>query len=144
MPRVKVQKVFRRGGNPTKAEKDLVRQFVQDQPCEVKPSQVQALGRVLRRTPEAIAKLITEARETLADNAQFYVQTHRQAVEDALAMDSAHGKDIAIRGSQWAMENIGTGSDRIVEKEVKGPTGTQIMIGVKIGGRNAAVDVTPT
>lgn len=147
MPKVKVRKVFLRGGRQTAGERNLVKQFVQDfaqdQPREVTQTQINALGRVMRRTPDTIKAWLVEAREQFIASAGFYVGVHAEAVRDAAAMDSATGKDIAIRGAQWAMENMGFGGERIVEKkDAGGPKGTTIAIGVKIGGQNPQVTVT--
>lgn len=127
----------RRIGPVTDAERDLVAKFVQDQPAELSTKQVNALSTVLRRTKEKTIELIEQARERLIDSAKDYVNAHKKAIQMALANGDAKSLEVAVRGSQWAMENISEGSTRIVDKGSTGPQGTQILIGVKIGGMNA-------
>jgi hypothetical protein len=141
----KPQKVFGRMGPPTKTEKDFVQQFVEDMPGPITESQTRALAKTMRRDPETVARWIEEAGELFAENARFYIETHRNATAAAAAMDSAAGQDVAIRASQWAIEHLSGGGKRLVEKTPAGaPTGTRIMIGVKIGGANEAPAVGVT
>jgi hypothetical protein len=147
-------KVFNRkrtGGSVTNAEKSLVAQFVADQPSEITTRQVNALGRLMRRTPDAIRKLIEEARENFQSNADFYVKAHKQAVETALDATDRFGNpdpkalDAAIRGSQWALENVSAEGVRVVDKaKTEGPTGPRILVGINVGGLNTSQSTNDT
>lgn len=132
-------RVFRpkskRAGAPTTAEKSLVAQFVADQPAEVTPAQVSGLARVLRRSKDAVKKMVEEAKENLQASVDTYREIHLQATMDAAADESMKGKQVAIEASQWAMENIAADGVRVVEKtKSEGPSGPRIIIGVKVGG----------
>jgi hypothetical protein len=131
--------VFRKGKRPggvTVAEKELVAQFVLDQPCEITPSQTNALSRVLRRSKELTRSLIEEARENFQSSASHYVEVHKQAVDTALANGDAKSLSVAVEGSQWALESMGADGVRIVDKPTKdkGISGPRILIGVAVGG----------
>src|SRR2546423_1165453 len=96
----------RRVGPLTKVEKALVDQFVADQPREITPEQVRALAKLLRRSPNTIRQCITQARDDFASHAHRYVEIHHEAVETALAKGDPKSLEVALRGSQWALENI--------------------------------------
>lgn len=129
-------KVFKRKGGITDAEKNLVSQFVLDQPGELKPSQVTALAKTLNRSKEAVTRLIEEARENFLENANRYIEIHRCAVEDALADGTPKGLEQARLGAEWAIEHMSSGGVRIIETPEKAGTGSgvQILVGVRIGG----------
>lgn len=133
----KRQKVFGRMGRTTQAEKEFVQNFVEDMPGPITERQIGALAKTMRRSKDVIRKMVEDAAETFAENANFYIQSHRQAVADALSSDTMAGKKIAADAAQWAIEHMSGGGARIIEKAPTGPTGTKIMIGVKIGGHNA-------
>jgi hypothetical protein len=136
------QKIFGRMGPVTKGEKEFVAQFVQDMPGPISERQLGALSKTMRRSKEVLRQMIEEAAEQFQENARFYIDTHRQATQDALKSDTMAGKDIAIKASQWAIENLSGGGARIVEKAASGaPTGTKITVGVKIGGLNEPIAV---
>lgn len=125
----------KKAGIPTQAEKALVAQFVADQTCDVTPPQERALSRLLRRSPEATRKLIEEAKEQFVAAAPHYVTVHRQAVDMALANGDPKSLDVAVRGSQWALESMGDDTVRIVDKQKAAATsGSKILIGVAVGG----------
>lgn len=123
-------------GPPTKDEKALVAQFVADQPCEVTPPQVQALSKLLRRSREVVKAMIEQARENFVSDAERYVQIHKQATEAALESGTISGAEVAMKGAQWAMENISAEGSRIVDKAKAETKGSAIQIGIKIGGMN--------
>ena len=138
-------KVFhagRRSGKTTDAEQALVTQFLADQKREITEAQVGSLARLMRRSMDAIRTMIERARENFQTHGEFYVAAHKQAVEAALTAEdrfgnpNSHALDAAMRGSQWAMENLSAEGVRIVEplKAATGPTGPRILVGIQIGG----------
>lgn len=128
------KKTFYRRGAPSKAEKALVGQVVQDFPGELGPSQVTALAKTLKRTKEAVKAMIEQARENFVSTAESYVDIHKKVVDAALANGDAKSLDVALKGSQWALENIGSDGTRIIEAAKTGPSGTRVMVGIQIGG----------
>lgn len=115
-------------------EKNLVAQFVMDQPREIAPQQINALATVLRRPKETVKAMVEQARENFVASAEYYVEAHKRAVDTALTNGDSKSLEVAVRGSQWAMENMSIEGTRIVEKAVADAGGTKIMIGVQIGG----------
>jgi hypothetical protein len=143
----KPHQVFKRRGSITKVERDFVTQFVQDQPRELSSRQVSALSTVTRRSKAVIKTLIEEARDSFVEQADRYVQIHREAVEGAL---ESGDHEQAIKGSQWYLEHVSSEGARIVDKAAAGPAGTKIMLGISLGGMSAStvdalqtVNVTP-
>lgn len=138
-------KTHKRAGVITKTEQALVTQFVKDQPRDVTPQQVTALSKVLRRSKEAVKAMVEQAREEFAVSADFYVKSHKQSVERALAVTTKDGEhdpkalDVAARASQWALENLSAEGQRVVDAKTasKGDGGTKIMINIPFGGMNA-------
>ena len=129
------KKIFtKRQGSPTKAEKELVAQFVMDQPGGITPRQTTSLARVLRRSKELTKQMIEDARENFVESAGRYVDIHKQATEAALANGDAKSLEVAVRGSQWALENLSEEGVRIVDKASSESTGTKIMVGIQVGG----------
>lgn len=142
------EKVFnpgRRPGSVTEAEQSLVTQFVRDQPREVTTGQVQALAKVLRRTPAAVREMVERAREEFQAGAEFYVNAHKQAVGLAVANGDAKSLDAAMRGAAWALENLSAEGVRVVDKQKEsgGPSGPRIMVNVGIGGLNTTKTDSP-
>lgn len=141
----------KRTGSISKTEQALVTQFVLDQPREVTTQQVTALSKVLRRSKDAVKGMVQAAREDFNASADFYVKSHKQAVDRALNVTNPLGEhdakalDVAARASQWAMENMSAEGQRIVDKPTAGKSdmGPRIMVGINLGGLNAkpAVDV---
>lgn len=127
------KKTFYRRGAPSKAEKALIGQVVQDFPGELANAQVTALATTLKRTKEMVRTMIEQARENFVSEAESYVAMHKRVVEAAYENGDAKSLEVARRGAEWAMENIGSEGTRIVEKVATGPRGIQVMIGVKIG-----------
>jgi hypothetical protein len=128
------KKTFYRRGAPSKAEKALVAQVVQDFPGEVAGPQVAALATTLKRTKEAVKAMIEQAKENFVSEAESYVKIHKQVVEAALANGDAKSLDVAAKGAQWAIENIGAEGTRIIEAAKTTPQGMKLLIGVNIGG----------
>lgn len=133
----KPKKRAKRMGSTTIPEKNLVAAFVADQPAALTPAQIGGLARTLRRSKEATLALIEEARESFVGAAGKYVDIHLKATQDAAALGTANGLDIAQKGAQWAMENVSAGGARIVDKAVAGPSGTKILVGITVGGIDA-------
>lgn len=133
-------KVFKRSGSISNAEKALVSQFVQDQPCALTTSQVNGLAKTLRRSREAVRDLIAEVQEGFIEAAPRYVEIHRLATEAALAHGSVGGLEVAQKGAQWFIEKASIDGKGIIEKATSAPTGTRIMIGVRIGGTKEVVE----
>ena len=128
---------LKRMGVPTKADKALVAQVVLDQPAEITPAQITGLAKTLRRSKDAIKQMIEEARENFVAGAERYVEIHREATEAALADGD---NEQALKGAQWALQNISAEGVRVVEKTVEASSGSRIMIGIKLGDTKAAVE----
>lgn len=139
----------KRGGGVSDAEQALVTQFVKDQPREVTEKQVRALSHVLRRSPDAVKAMVQKAREEFNASADFYVSSHKTAVQRALSSMNKEGEhdpkalDVAARASQWALENLSAEGQRVVDAKStsKGDGGTKILINIPFGGMNAAPTV---
>jgi hypothetical protein len=127
----KSRKVFKRGGSMSDVEKEFVTQFVQDQPAAITPSQERSLAKVMRRSREAVKSAIEEAKDKFVASAERYVDIHRAATEAALFCGD---NEQALKGSQWALTNIGAEGSRIIDKTADAPTGSRIMIGIRVGG----------
>lgn len=140
--------ITKRLGPVTDIEKDMVAKFVLDQPAAITPSQTNALARVLRRSKDVTKRLIEEAKDKLVDSTERYVDIHRQTVETALSNGDAKSLEVALKGSQWAMEHISQDGTRVVDKAGSGGgnSGTKVLIGVQIGGLREplAIDVPVT
>lgn len=127
----KSRRVFKRGGSMSKVEKDFIAQFVQDQPTGITPTQERSLAKVMRRSRETIKSALEEAKDKFVASAERYVDIHRAATEAALATGD---NEQALKGSQWALTNIGAEGARIIDKQTEAPTGSRIMIGIRVGG----------
>lgn len=123
----------KRHGKVTASDKALIARVVLDQPGGMSRAQTNGLAMALRRTRATTKKLIEEAREDFAGDAPDYVRIHKQATERALEMDN---HDAALKGAQWAISHIALDGARLTEKEAAGPTGSRILIGIKVGGVN--------
>lgn len=133
---------YKRHGRPTKDDKAAVARVVLAEPGgELSVAQVRGLAMTLRKSRECIRKMVDEARENFAADAPDYVRMHRQATEQAL---QAENYDAALKGAQWAINHISLDGTRLTEKETAGPTGSRILIGIRVGGVNqkdTAIDV---
>lgn len=131
----------RRSGSPTNVEKAMVAQFTADQKQEVTPKQITALTQVLNRSPQAVRKMVEEARLAFGESALRYVEIHREATETALATMNV---EAAMKGSQWAITNISSEGKRIIDKLDAGSSGARVLIGIRMGGVDADKLVLPT
>jgi len=123
-----------RQGPVTQNEKDLVAAYVMDQPSAVTPDQENALAVALKRTPLVVKRLIQDARQNFAAKAGRYVEVHMEATEKALQAGTVTGLDVALRGSQWAIERIAEDGARVVDKATEQNAGTKIVLGIQMGG----------
>jgi len=121
----------RRIGPVTTAEQDIVDRLVADHPRDLSPTQVKALAATLRRRPDVVRTCIARAKARLVSNADRYAEAHMDAVDGAIKK-----KDFETAGklSQWALEKIGDGGERIVEASQAVPVNPRIFIGLKLGG----------
>lgn len=103
-----------------------------------------ALGRALRRTPEAIRREVVKARERLQAGAGTYVDLHMKAARNAAQMGDA-------KPAQWALEHIVAvdekgKKERIVEpakSEDNGPRMPVVNIGIALGGITPGASLSP-
>jgi len=130
----------RKRGRKRLEEKALVTDLVVRNNGQVSPEQIKALATVTERTPAAIRKWIIQARQEFLGSASFYVEVHKEAVRKALEAGTDDSLQVATKGAQWAIEHLGDGDQRIVDRESSGEgSGVKVMIGVKIGGLTDAV-----
>ena len=133
----------RRHGKPTQQDQAIVEGVVANTPGGLKDSEVRALAKVMRKSPDVVTGLIVQARDKFLDSAERYVTIHKEAVEAALADGSAAALEQAIKGSQWAIENLAAEGQRIIDKPEKNSgNGVKIMVGVALGGLNGDVKVS--
>jgi hypothetical protein len=119
-------------GPVSEVEVGFIRQFLQDQPREITPTQEKALSKVMRRSKEVVRDIIEQAREEFQGSALDYVRIHKDATIAAYEMGN---DEVAIKASQWAIANMSQEGTRVVEKvAAEGGGGVRIMIGVKMGG----------
>ncbi len=108
----------------------LIMDFIATLPAEVTVGRVQALA---KRAKEKVQAEIRKARDQFNMQAANYVELHMESARGALA-----NKDFgtAAKSAQWALENIGEGEVRVIDRPEKdaGSKGTNIMIGIKLGG----------
>lgn len=114
-------------------EKKIIALMLEDQPQDISKEQVEHLAVILRRNPETIKQLVLQARDQFIDNAKLYVEVHAKSVQSAYANGEF---DTALRGSQWAMENLSSEGVGVIEAANKaGPdSGPKVVIGVNLGG----------
>lgn len=125
-------RVFKRMGPVSDVEVGFIRQFLQDQPREITPTQEKALSKVMRRSKGVVRDIIEQAREEFQGSALDYVQIHKEAT---IAAYEDGNLDAALKASQWAIANMSQEGTRVVEKvAAEGGGGVRIMIGVKMGG----------
>lgn len=115
-------------------QKAIVTAALADNKGYLSNQQINGLAKALHRSKEVIRDLVDQAREDLAASAVDYVKMHKQATQDALANGDAKSLEVAVKASQWAMNNISHDGKRIVDKPTSGPVGTKIMLGIKLGG----------
>ena len=124
----------------TKKERGIIEAVVSDSEQELTRKQVECLAITLRRDPKTIKALVAEARLKFAEQANRYVEIHHQAVEDALKHGTAEALEVAVKGSQWAIEHMSVEGESILEKAQHNDSGAKIMIGVVIGGKNVQAE----
>jgi hypothetical protein len=66
-------------------------------------------------TPGAVKRVIRKARAALANNAERYAELHAATVETAFANGDPKSLAVAIKGTQWALERISDGEDRVLD-----------------------------
>lgn len=130
-PSIRVKRGPKRQGSLTPVEKTLIAQVVQDQPAEIRPGQITALAKALRRSPAAVKSVVEQARQDFSGAAQTYVDIHLEATQKSL---SSGDYETAAKAAQWAMTNIAHEGQRIVDKAETINHAPQILIGVKLGG----------
>jgi hypothetical protein len=116
------------------SDKKIIEDVAMTQPAELSSRQVKALAVVLRHSPERIKAVIAEARDNFVASSTRYVEIHRQAAEAALANGDAKSLDVATKAAQWAIESVSEQGARIIDQDKAGPTGTRVMIGIRVGG----------
>lgn len=122
---------YRSGTSLTEGENRIIKQVVAEVPGGLMPQEQQALATALRRPKELVIAAIDEAYEKLAGRSVQYVDLHYKAAEQAIAEGD---NETAGKLAQWAIEHIGSGSHRIVEKSVAPEATSRVIIGVQIGG----------
>ena len=140
----KTKRKYKRTGKVTKKELALVKAITSETPETPSNDQTKALAKVFNRPVSTMKKAIATARESLAADSQFYVDTHRAIVEQAalIGVSTMNDKalDIARKGAAWAIERISGDGKRIVDKVDNGPQGTRIMIGIKLSNMSNQAD----
>lgn len=125
----------------TDVAQQIVNNAVAQRGGELPDIQVSRLAKTLRFTKDEIRDMVLVAKENLAVAAQDYVRIHQDAVRAALDNGDARSLQVAVQGSQWAMENIGVEGARVIDRTSGGADGgTKILIGVHLGGRNKLVE----
>ena|ERR1700674_3152186 len=127
----------RRKSPLTPEEKGIIDQVILDSPGGLATSQERGLSQALCRPLAALKPYIEEAREKFVKRAPRYTDIHIAAAEKALANGDAKSLEVATRASAWALENISTENERVIERPTIGPVGQKIMIGIKVGGVDA-------
>lgn len=116
----------------------VVQQLVDRKRGIVTVKDVTALAKVTGEPALVILGIVEQAKQTFSDAALAYVNIHKEATQMALANGDAKSLAVATAASQWAIEKIEHEGKRIISKEqaVVGNTGTKIMIGISLGGKN--------
>lgn len=141
----------KRPGRVTKDEKAVVKAIVRQAGGDLPLDRTKALAKVFNRPVGAVKAMVTRAKDNLAADAEFYVDTHRDAVETALEHGKATSNDkmleVARKGSEWALEHTSGDGKRIIDQPSSAPQGTRIMIGVKLSNTTLqpemAIDISP-
>lgn len=136
----------KRVGKLTKDEKQVVKAVVRQAGGELPLDQTKALAKVFNRPVGTVKAMVTRAKDNLAADAEFYVDTHREVVEHAMEVARATLSDkhaeVARKGSEWALESISGDGKRVVEQASSAPQGTRIMIGVRLSNTSIQPDQT--
>lgn len=121
----------------------IVTQTVQEAGGDLRSREVAALARVLHTNKDHVREMVETARSLLAERAVEYVDAHKKAVDKALHNGDAKSLEVAARATQWAMEHIKFEGKSIVDKPGgESGQGTQIIIGIKLGGQNTEQPAT--
>jgi hypothetical protein len=147
----KSKRKYKRPGRVTKKEQAIVTALVKEAPDTPTVDQTKALAKLFNRPTDTVKSMLVKAKASLAGDAQFYVDTHKEVVATAMAVAASTGSekhlDIARKGSAWAIANISGDGKRLVEKADIGPQGTRIMVGVKLSNTTiqpeVCIDVSP-
>lgn len=94
---------------------------------------------------KTVRKVIKAARESLARQAERYVEAHGELVEACLANGDAKSLGVAAKATEWALERIADGETRIIDKPSTAPNQPSLQIGIAIGGipQQTAVSEAP-
>jgi hypothetical protein len=118
--------------------KDIVQTVVDRKRGIVTTKDITALAKVTGASRLEILTIVETAKETFSRGALEYVNIHKEATQAALANGDAKSLDVATRAAQWAIEKLSHEGTRILDAPQAGPanTGTKIMIGIQLGGKN--------
>lgn len=144
------KKRYKRSGKTTKDEKEVVKAVVRQAGGDLPLDRTRALAKAFNRPVNTVKAMITRAKENLAADAEFYVDTHRDVVQHAADAGKATYNDklleVARKGAEWALEHTSGDGKRIVDQPSSAPQGTRIMIGVKLSNTTiqpeAVIDVS--
>ncbi len=130
---MRIDKIVNRQGPITAPEFSIIEQIAKGMDHEMTPDEEVMIGKLMKRTPEAIHKLILDAREKFIENAMGYVDKHKLAVEKALEKGDF---DVAARHSEWAMERMAHEGVTMLEAVQidKKDGGPKIVVGINMGG----------
>lgn len=120
------------------AERAMIQTFMAKLPREITIEETKVLGKLFTRHPEAMKLAIEAAREAFINNAQLYIEKHRDAVRAAYA---AGEFDIAAKHAEWAIERLGTKEGMLLEqpKVEMASSGPRILVGINMGGIDDSV-----
>lgn len=126
---------LRKPGKLTDAERSTIAGIVNAQAI-ISTDQVQALAIGMNRSIDTIKRAIVNARLTLQQNAQAYVDLHLQTAQSALA---DRDYDTARKASEYAIDRIAArdenGSiERIVDHAIETPQAPRVHIGIALAG----------
>jgi hypothetical protein len=131
------KKRFLKPGRLSGADKRLINDAVM-QTGPITPAKEKALAVITNKSRETIRKGIDEARENLSDHAKAYVDLHMAAVIAGVASEDPKGLDVAIKGSQWAMEKLSLDGSRVIDAPKQDSDRTpKVLIGIQLGGITA-------
>lgn len=130
------KRTYKRVAKTTKDEREVVKAAVRQNRGDLSKEQTTALAKVFNRPVGTVKAMIARAKDNLAADAEFYVDTHRQVVEGASLMGQATYNDklleVARKGSEWALEHTSGDGKRVVDQPTSAPQGTRIMVGVRL------------
>jgi len=125
----------------SREETHFIEGIVQRAKGPISPDKVNQIARRLDRPARSVKDAIQKAREKFALRAERYVDIHLDAVESALQSGTDDALEVAMKGSQWAIEHIRSEGSGVIETLDKNDSGMKIMIGIKLGGmREQSID----